>query len=393
MSGKHPRSNLPFAAPAVPQFRWQLTEGGPVPAPATAAAASRAPRGSAAAAKRRHARDPAAAASAARQTTGAPSGLVAPPPRPGTSSFASLQRAWLQPDFVNRHTPDAAAVAATRAAAASLLEAATDPRPPPKRLCVLANADTPSMMDQDLAATCTAPVGDADEPCAKFARTSANSAAEAKQLPTTPSCTADIATFAPAPPTTTRKGKQSDTRATCDAPPAKFPRSFVHAGAADHCLRSAAASSSSSSTCGPATPGDSTACKPAAEPCSPATLAATLALEVPASTTSVPRPAVSSKLGPLSKSTSPLPVTCTARCKPTTRDDLLRQLSSPAASKTGSSCTVSRSRVPAIPPLPVQTTLKRPASRVPFPPEDLFPAKRKRNSNSTSLGEFAPFFK
>ena len=54
MEGRHPRSGVPFETPAVPQFRWQLTSGEPLPAPIALVDAVRKPRGSAAAAKRRH---------------------------------------------------------------------------------------------------------------------------------------------------------------------------------------------------------------------------------------------------------------------------------------------------------------------------------------------------
>ena len=360
MSGKHPRSNLPFNSAAVPQFRWQLTDGGSSPAPSSAAAAIRMPRGSAAAAKRLSSRS---------------TGVVALPSRPGFDPD-TLQRAWLQPDFLQRHTPDAATVAATRAAAARLLEAATEPAPPPKRPCVLANAEAPALMDQDFAAHRPAPVSTADEPCAKSARTSADHPIGDAQPSTTPSCTAVCSAPLPTPPLLTKKSLRP---VPCDAPLAKIPRRNGRADAADSCLRSAAASSASFSTCDLVTTGA-------------VATATTFTPEVSASASSASRPFDSSKLGLLSKSSLPLPVTCTARCKTiTTRDDLLRQLSSPAASKTGSSCTVSRSCLPAKSSLPVQPALKRPVPRV-FPPEDPFPAKRKRASNSADLGEFASFF-
>ena len=379
MSGKHPRTNLPFAASAVPQFRWQLTSGGPVPAPASAAAAVRAPRGSAAAAKRRSASDPTAVAAARHALlAGAPSG-------------DSLQRCWAHPDFLQRAwaRPSASAAAATATAVAALLEAANSPAPPPppKRLCVARNADTLLPMETISAYDSARLDGDAEEPCAKFRRTQVESVSGAGQHSKTTPGAADDTVPPPATPALPRKSLRP---VASDAPPAKFPRPANHPGSASDHLRSTVVSSATSAS-GSATCAAVALSSHPVEPCSTATLAPALRHEVassstaPLQTSDLPRP------GTPPQRVACAPIHCQARCKSvSTREDLLRQLSSPAVPTSVSSCTVSSSQ-PRLSALhPVQPKRLRESH---FPKDPVFPAKRVRPSSSSSLGEFAAFFK
>ena len=353
MSGKHPRTNLPFAASAVPQFRWQLTDGGSVPAPSSAACASRTPRGSAAAAKR-------------LSSTG-----YTAAPRPGPS-FDTLQLAWVQPAFVQRAwaRPSAEAVAASRAAVAAMREAASD-APPPKRSCVVRNAAAPSPMvlvDAD-----STPLAD-DEPRSKVRRTGLPDSCSHVLSSAMPRGSADDT----APASDSAAWCTSEQLFACDEPPAKHLRrsepvsAFRALGAASGSSASAPAASSHAP----------------AEPCSTAASAAASRLEA---ATSIARSSTPSDFprplgSPPWKVTSPA-IHCTARCSPiATREDLLRQLST-----SGSTCTASSSRPFASPSQPVQKLRKR-STEAHFPQNHDLPAKRSRPSSSSNLGEFAAFF-
>ena len=370
MSGKHPRSNLPFATAAVPQFRWQLTAGGPVPAPTSAATASRAPRGSAAAAKRRSSCAP-AASTAARQapSTGAPSGV-------------SLQRAWNQPDFLQRAwaRPSAAAAAASAAAVAALLEAANSDSSlhPPKRLCVARNADALPLEEMDCADSARLD-GDADEPRAKYPRTNADCVSGAAQpLPSTPRDFGDAV-----PPPVTPASLTIRTPPVPDEPPAKVQRTAQHSGSASSHLRCKGASSADS-TRGAATSAAAVQSSPTVEPCFTVHAAPALRHEVASSSTAPAHSCDPPRPGTPPPRVTTTPIHCTARWK--SREDLRRELvRSSAVSKTGSSC-ASSSIAP-----PAQNLRKRPVAKAPFP-EVPFPAKRYRTSNSPDLGEFAAFF-
>ena len=363
MTGRHPRTNEPFAAPAVPQFRWQLTDGSPVPAPATLTAAERAPRGSAAAAKRLHSRH------------------VTMPAAEDPAPFDSLQRAWAHPDFLQRSwaRSNAAAAAAASPAVAALLEAAkSDSLPAPKRLCVDTNAEALNSMEVEQPRPRAELDDSVDEPCAKRNRAEPDTGA-GLLLPTTP-CDAHTAT---PPPVSTAKPKTSLRPVTCDAPPAKVLRLAKHAGPAALRPRGKGASYASNSTSTTSAAAQSSSrtvgtCA-AAPPASARLNEVATSSSAPAHLPDCPKP------GSLPRTVSTSPIHCTARCKPIiTREDLRRQLSSTAVSKTGSSASKSLASHPAN---------KRP-SEAHFPANHDFPAKRPRtSSNSSSLGEFAAFFK
>ena len=368
MSGKHPRSNLPFNSAAVPQFRWQLTDGGSSPAPPSAAAALRAPRGSAAAAKR----------SSLRTSTCAPPVLQAPDP------VNSLQRAWAHPDFLQRSwaSSNSAAAAAASPAVAALLEAAkSNPLPAPKRLCVGTNAEAPSSMEVDKVRLRVELDDAVDEPCAK--RNCADFAAGAGlPLPTTPR---DACSATP-PPASTAEPKTSLRPVPCDAPPAKVLRLAKHQSTAALRPRGKEASSTPRSTNSSTASAAARTSSRAAEPCSAAASAPTLHNEVATSLGAPAQPLDCLKPGSLPQTVSTTPIHCSARCKPIiTREDLRRHLSS-----TPASVSVTKSRASATPILPVPAS-KRPRDSH-FPPDHDFPPKRSRTASSSSLGEFAAFF-
>ena len=293
-----------------------------------------------------------------------------------------MQRAWNQPDFLQRAwaRPSAAAAAASAAAVAALLEAANSDSSlhPPKRLCVARNADALPLEEMDCADSARLD-GDADEPRAKYPRTSADCVSGAAQpLPSTPRDFGDAV-----PPPVTPASLTIRTPPVPDEPPAKVQRTAQHSGSASSHLRCKGASSADS-TRGAATVAAAVQSSPTVEPCFTVHTAPALRHEVASSSTAPAHSCDPPRPGTPPPRVTSTPIHCPARCKPVTREDLYRQLSSSAASKTG----------PSAP----KSLASRPASKRPpeahFPQNHDFPVKRQRtSSNSTSLGEFAPFFK